>query len=63
MQPIIPPPGAEPEPNLELLLRAGWSVNSFFGPHCVAFCGQDEVVFRWDSCWHRVAGRGGPAEV
>jgi hypothetical protein len=61
VQPVSPHVALrEPEPNVELLRRNGWSVNSIAGPYCVAFRGRDEVVFRWqDGAWQRVGGRGG----
>lgn len=50
------------EPNIELLRRSGWSIGIFSGVYCVAWRGQDEVVFEWRSGdWHRVGGRGGIA--
>ena len=49
----------ETEPNLELLRRAGWSVNNVTGAYCVAWRGRDEVVFQWrDGAWQRLGGRG-----
>jgi hypothetical protein len=47
------------EPNVELLRRLGWSVNSVTGAYCVAWRGRDEVVFEWrEENWQRVGGRG-----
>jgi hypothetical protein len=46
------------EPNIELLRRLGWSVNSLIGAYCVAWRGRDEVVFEWrEENWQRVGGR------
>ncbi len=60
LSPLILPP--ESHPNVELLRRAGWSVNSTAGSYCVAWRGRDEVVFEWrEASWRRVSGRG-PAE-
>lgn len=50
------------EPNIELLRRNGWSIGVFSGAYCVAWRGQEEVVFEWRSGeWRRVGGRGGAA--
>lgn len=61
MQPLSPLAlGREAEPNLELLRRDGWAVNTAAGAYCVAWRGRDEVVFHWrDGGWHRLGGRGG----
>jgi hypothetical protein len=60
MQPLNPILLArESEPNVELLRRAGWSVNSISGAYCVAWRGRDEVVFQWSGDgWQRVGGHG-----
>ena len=47
------------EPNVELLRRSGWSVNSISGAYCAAWRGRDEVVFEWrGDGWRRVGGHG-----
>ncbi|HEY3787203.1 MAG TPA: hypothetical protein VGL71_00055 [Urbifossiella sp.] len=49
------------KPNIELLRRLGWSVNSMSGSYCVAWRGRDEVVFEWhNDGWRRIGG--GPAD-
>ena len=60
MQPLNPILlASESEPNVELLRRAGWSVNSISGAYCVAWRGRDEVVFQWlGDGWQRVGGHG-----
>ena len=60
MQPLSPILLArESEPNVELLRRSGWSVNSISGSYCVAWRGRDEVVFQWrGDGWQRVGGHG-----
>lgn len=61
MQPLSPLHlmSRETTPNVELLRRNGWSVNSESGAYCVAWRGRDEVVFEWRiDGWHRVGGRG-----
>lgn len=60
MQPLAPLVRPfEAAPNVELLRRSGWSVNSIAGAYCVAWRGRDEVVFEWrDGDWQRVGGRG-----
>jgi hypothetical protein len=65
MQPTLPLARfQDSEPNVELLRRSGWSIGLFSGVYCVAWRGQDEVVFEWRSGdWHRVGGRGGSAEL
>ncbi len=51
--------GHETAPNVELLRRNGWSLNSVVGAYCVAWKGRDEVVFQWrEGTWQRVGGRG-----
>lgn len=63
MQPLSPlAQGRDSQPNVELLRRAGWSVNSTSGSYCVAWRGRSEVVFEWrDENWRRVSGHG-PSE-
>jgi hypothetical protein len=57
LSPMIQIP--ESQPNVELLRRVGWSVNSVAGRYCVAWRGRDEVVFEWrGDNWERVIGRG-----
>jgi hypothetical protein len=53
---------AESGPNLELLRRDGWSINSCHGPYVVAWRGSSEqIVVRWrNGAWERLDGRGGP---
>ena len=65
MQPIAPILiSSESVPNVELLRRNGWSVNSVSGPYCVAWRGVNEIVFHWrNGSWQRVGGRGGADEV
>ena len=60
MQPLSPLVlTRDSEPNIELLRRLGWSVNSLTGAYCVAWRGRDEVVFEWrQEHWERVGGRG-----
>lgn len=62
MQPSSPLLGSRHgEPNVELLVRMGWSIGVFSGDYCVAWRGQEEVVFEWRlGDWHRVNGRGIP---
>jgi len=64
MQPLSPlAAGRDTEPNVELLRRYGWSVNSVSGPYCVAWRGRDEVVFQWrEEQWERIGG-GSAAEM
>ena len=61
MQPIAPPiVSIESEPNVELLRRHGWAVNSVSGAYCVAWRGPNEVVFHWrEGVWQRLGGKGG----
>lgn len=65
MQPLSPlSRPQEGEPNVELLRRSGWLIGIFSGAYCVAWRGQNEVVFEWRSGeWYRVGGRGGVTEV
>ena len=65
MQPLSPLVlTRDTEPNVELLRRLGWSVNSVTGAYCMAWRGRDEVVFEWrDENWQRVGGRGGAGEI
>lgn len=65
MQPIAPLPATvESTPNVELLRRNGWAVNSMFGSYCVAWRGCNEIVFQWrNGAWERVGGRGGVDDI
>jgi hypothetical protein len=58
MQPLSPlVVSRDSEPNVELLRRYGWSVNSVTGRYCVAWRGRDEVVFEWrEDQWERLGG-------
>ena len=48
------------EPNLELLRVHGWSVNSIYGPYCVAWRGKEEIVLVWRNAgWQRIGGTAG----
>ncbi len=64
MQPLSPLIlSRDTEPNVELLRRLGWSVNSVAGRYCVAWRGSNEVVFEWRSeGWERISERSGPGE-
>lgn len=59
MQPLgLPQSDAEGVPNLELLRRSGWSVNTVSGAYCSAWRGRDEVVFQWRGGeWQPLGGR------
>lgn len=65
MQPLAPfLLSRDTEPNVELLRRNGWSVNTISGAYCMAWKGRDEVVFQWrEGAWCRVGGRGGPESI
>ena len=65
MQPLSPLIlSRDTEPNVELLRRLGWSLNSVAGRYCVAWRGRDEVVFEWrEESWERVGGRGAAGEI
>ncbi len=59
LSPVLLTPDSQP--NLELLRRLGWSVNSISGSYCVAWRGRNEVVFEWrGDGWRRIGG--GPAD-
>ena len=59
MNPALPPvmvPGPV-EPNVALLLRAGWSFNAVSGDYCLAWRGNEEALFVWTGDGWLRAGR------
>lgn len=45
------------EPKPELLRREGWNIKAAYGPYCVVWRGQEEVVMVWhDGHWDRAGG-------